>query len=249
MKLPAFQFYPADWRKDPGVQALSFHDRGVWFEILCLMHECSQRGKLLLNGQPMPEDALARLLGLDKQILTKTLTTLLAFGVASTDGETGALVSRRMVRDEEIRVIRQKAGRMGGNPGLLNQKFNQNQTALLKQNQTPSSSSSTSVDIEKREGFKVPTVEEVVGKAREMGMGKPDAEMFWHFYESKGWHVGKNRMKSWHSALVGWHARAKGAKGAAATETRHAPEPKADGPRATPEQIATLRREMANSNE
>jgi hypothetical protein len=119
-KLPYIQFYPADWRKDPGVQSLSFHDRGVWFEILCLMHESEQRGKLLLNGKPMPEEALARLLGLDKQNLTKTLTTLVDYGVVSRDGD-GALNNRRMVRDDELRKIRQEAGKLGGNPALLNQ--------------------------------------------------------------------------------------------------------------------------------
>ena len=82
-KLPAIQFYPGDWRKDPGVQALSFHDRGVWFEILLLMHESDERGKLILNGKPMPKEALGRLLGLDNQNLTNTLTKLLEYGVAS----------------------------------------------------------------------------------------------------------------------------------------------------------------------
>lgn len=142
MKLPSLQFYPADWRKDPGVQSLSYHDRGVWFEILCLMHESEQRGKLLLNGKAMPEDALARLLGLDKQIVTKTLTTLLEYGVASVDQESGALVCRRMVRDEELRKIRQEAGKMGGNPALLKQNPKQEATTEDKQKTTPSSSSS-----------------------------------------------------------------------------------------------------------
>lgn len=142
MKLPAFQFYPADWKKDPGVQALSFHDRGVWFEILCLMHESEQRGKLLLGGQPMPDSALARLLGLDKQNLTNTLTTLLTYGVASRDPESGALICRRMVRDEEIRNVRKKCGKLGGNPNLVNQTSNQTPTTQVKQKSTPSSSSS-----------------------------------------------------------------------------------------------------------
>lgn len=141
MKLPAFQFYPGDWRKDPGVQSLDFHDRGVWFEILCLMHESESRGKLTLNGAPMPESALARLLGLDKQILTTTLTTLLTYGVASTCEETGAIMSRRMVRDEYIRQVRAEAGKKGGNPALLKQI----PTTQLKQIPTPSSSSSSSV--------------------------------------------------------------------------------------------------------
>lgn len=146
-KLPAFQFYPGDWRRDPAVQSLSYFDRGVWLEILCLMHESEQRGKLLLNGKKMPNEALARLLGLDKQILTKTLDTLLEYGVASIDEETEALMSRRMVRDEKIRQIRKEVGKKGGNPNLVNQKSNQTTTKNkieLNQNSTPSSSSSSS---------------------------------------------------------------------------------------------------------
>lgn len=147
-KLPAIQFYPADWRKDPGVQSLSFHDRGVWLEIICLMHESEQRGRLLLNGKPMPDEALARLLGLDKQIVTKTISTLLEYGVASIDPQTGALMNRRMVRDEDLRAVRQAAGKMGGNPALLKQKpttpVKQNETTGVKQKSTPSSSSSSS---------------------------------------------------------------------------------------------------------
>lgn len=139
-KLPAFQFYPGDWRKDPGVQSLSFHDRGVWFEIICLMHESERRGVLTLNGKAMPEEALARLLGLDNQILTTTLTTLLTFGVASREAGTGALMSRRMVRDEQIRKIRKECGSKGGNPNLVNQI----PTTQDNQIPTPSSSSSSS---------------------------------------------------------------------------------------------------------
>lgn len=151
MKLPALQFYPGDWRKDPGVQSLNYFDRGVWFEILCLMHESTERGKLLLNGQPMPDDALATILGLDKQILTTTLTTLLTYGVASRDEETGALINRRMVKDEDLRQKRTEAGKLGGNPGLVKQKPTKRQPGAQangnqapKQNPTPSSSSSVS---------------------------------------------------------------------------------------------------------
>lgn len=151
MKLPALQFYPGDWRKDPGVQSLNYFDRGVWFEILCLMHESSERGKLLLNGKPMPDDALATILGLDKQILTTTLNTLLTYGVASRDGETGALINRRMVKDETLRQVRTEAGKKGGNPVLVKQsttkrlpKAEPNGNHPAKQKSTPSSSSSVS---------------------------------------------------------------------------------------------------------
>jgi uncharacterized phage protein (TIGR02220 family) len=140
MKMPAMQFYPADWRKDLAVQALNYFDRGVWFETLCLMHESSERGVLLLNGTRMPDDVLARLLGLDNQTLTTTLSTLLTYGVAKRRESDDALYSKRMVADEKLCQIRRDAGKLGGNPALLNQK----PTTTDKQNPTPSSSSSSS---------------------------------------------------------------------------------------------------------
>lgn len=151
-KQPSFQFYPGDWRKDPGVQALGYFERGVWFEILCLMFESQERGKLMLNGKAMPEAALARLLGLDNQVLTTALTAILEYGVASREEVSGALICRRMIRDEELRQIRKQCGSLGGNPNLLNQKSKQkettkdkqNETSLFNQKSTPSSSSSSS---------------------------------------------------------------------------------------------------------
>ena len=140
MKLPAFQFYPGDWRKDPGVQSLDYQSRGVWFEILCLMHESTPRGVLMLAGKPMNDDALARLLGLDVVLLKQILTNLDNHGVTSRRASDQALYCRRMVRDEEIRQKRQNAGKLGGNPSLLNQKS----TTEDKQKPTPSSSSSFS---------------------------------------------------------------------------------------------------------
>jgi hypothetical protein len=122
------------------VQSLDYETRGIWFEILCLMHESDERGVLLLNGKPMPEDALCRLLGLDKQILTTALTKIVAYGVAKEREEDGAIFSKRMVHDEHIRQVRKNAGFKGGNPLLLNQKS----TTGVKQKSTPSSSSSSS---------------------------------------------------------------------------------------------------------
>lgn len=140
MKMPAMQFYPADWRKDLAVQSLGYFDRGVWFEMLCLMHESSERGVMLLNGQPMPDEVIARLLGLDNQTFNQTLTKLLTYGVAKRRSQDKAIFSKRMVEDEKLCEIRRNAGKMGGNPLLLKQ----NSTTRVKQNPTPSSSSSSS---------------------------------------------------------------------------------------------------------
>lgn len=138
VKLPSLQFYPGDWRKDPGVQSLDYESRGIWFEILMIMFESSERGKLILNGLPMPEDALARLLGIDVAKVQQTLSKLLAYGVASICQNTGALVNRRMLKDEEFRRYRAGAGALGGKQKAINA------SSKRLANPTPSSSSSSS---------------------------------------------------------------------------------------------------------
>ncbi|MGI4886478.1 MAG: hypothetical protein ACRYFR_16095 [Janthinobacterium lividum] len=156
MKLPAIQFYPGDWHKDQGVQALDLAQRGAWFELLLMMHDSDERGVLLVNGQPMPDAVIARRLGLDNQTANQILATLLAYGVASRRPTDGALFCRRMVKDENLRQVRTEAGRKGGNPALLNQSANQTPKQLpapgVKQNPTPSISSSPSVTASRKEG-------------------------------------------------------------------------------------------------
>lgn len=61
-------------------------------------------------------------------------------------------------------------------------------------------------NINKREGFTKPTIEEVAEYCRANNY-KIDAEQFWHFYESKGWCVGNHPMKSWKSCVVTWAKR------------------------------------------
>ena len=51
--------------------------------------------------------------------------------------------------------------------------------------------------------FIKPTVEEVAAYKAEKGYTF-DAEEFWSYYESNGWHVGRNPMKSWKSACIIW---------------------------------------------
>lgn len=51
--------------------------------------------------------------------------------------------------------------------------------------------------------FQPPTVAEVQARCKEMGY-LMDAEEFVNFYGSKGWMVGKNKMKDWAMALARW---------------------------------------------
>lgn len=140
MKRPAFQFYPSDWRKDSGLRLCSLAARGLWVELMCIAHESEEYGKLKQNGRGFSHKTLAKLVGLSPQTTLKLLKELEENGVFSRD-EDGAIYSRRMVRDEELRKIRAEAGSKGGNPILLGNLVKQNG----KQKPTPSSSSSSSI--------------------------------------------------------------------------------------------------------
>lgn len=54
--------------------------------------------------------------------------------------------------------------------------------------------------------FAPPTLQEVHDFCAEKGYTF-DPEAFWSFYESKGWKVGRNPMKSWKAACVTWQKR------------------------------------------
>ena len=65
----------------------------------------------------------------------------------------------------------------------------------------------------KREGekatrFSPPSLDEVRDEVERLGYAV-DPERFIAHYESNGWRVGPNKMKSWKSALVTWHKRQK----------------------------------------
>ena len=113
-KLPAIQWYPGDWRKDPGVQCLDYETRGIWFEILMIMWESETPGKLTLNGQKMPVEALSQLLGLEQAKTGEAISKLIAYGVASVEQDTGIIYNRRMLRFKEIRQKRAESGSKGG---------------------------------------------------------------------------------------------------------------------------------------
>lgn len=63
--------------------------------------------------------------------------------------------------------------------------------------------------ISKKKGENIPpTIDEIREYCIERNNGI-DAEYFYHFYEEKGWIVGKSKMKNWHSAIITWEKRNK----------------------------------------
>ena len=62
--------------------------------------------------------------------------------------------------------------------------------------------------VNNKKGFTKPTLEEVKAYCDERHNGI-DAESFINFYDSKGWMIGKNKMKDWKAAVRTWEKRNK----------------------------------------
>ena len=60
----------------------------------------------------------------------------------------------------------------------------------------------------KEKAFKKPTIEEISAYCKERN-NSIDPQMFYDFYESKGWMVGKNKMKDWKAACRTWESKRK----------------------------------------
>jgi hypothetical protein len=100
VKKPWFKFYPQDWRGDAKLRSCSIGARGLWAEMLCIMHEAVPYGYLLLGSVPVSNRQLASLAGISQKEALAFLAELGSAGVFSRD-EKGVILSRRMVRDHE----------------------------------------------------------------------------------------------------------------------------------------------------
>ena len=144
-KLPALVFYPGDWFRDAAVQSLNTLERGIWFELLLLMHDSPCRGKLLISTQKMyPKAALARRFGIRAKRLDAILDRFVSYGVADRCEETGALMCRRMVRETERNLHIQKVRKDAINTRWKRYKPDTNTDTKPIQNDALSSSSSSS---------------------------------------------------------------------------------------------------------
>lgn len=145
--VPSFQFYPMDWLGDVNLRMCSPAARGLWIDLMCIMTRTQTYGYLAIHSEFIGVSSLVKLTGIPFRTLDKLLTELLDNGVARKD-EKGIIYSKRMVKDQALRLKRRAAGKLGGNPLLLNQIDNQELNPLVgknsKQNPTPSSSSSFS---------------------------------------------------------------------------------------------------------
>lgn len=99
-KAPAFQFYVRDWLSDPQLRMCSHATKGIWIDLLCLMWEAPERGKI--EGTV---DQIAHMVASSNgdfdQFLQEALST--KFADVTLCNKNVTLINRRMLREEKQR--------------------------------------------------------------------------------------------------------------------------------------------------
>jgi hypothetical protein len=154
----------------------------------------------------------------DEQL--KALWSLLDYGLEGKEPEEDGLFMMifDMAKPQiDANIKRKTNGSGGGRPvktnGYENKKpmvseMKTNGSANEKPNVNVNVNENDNVNVkkenkEKKAHFVPPTLENVSEYCRENGYNV-DAQRFIDFYESKGWMVGKNKMKDWRAAVRNW---------------------------------------------
>jgi len=132
MKRPSFQFYPGDWQANSNLRRCTHAEKGVWLDVMCLMHDQPEYGVL---RWPLKEiaQAVGAPIGSLRALVTKSILKgddielVEAFVYiprsGRKDGDPVTLLapqagpvwySSRMVKDEYVRTIRGESSRFGG---------------------------------------------------------------------------------------------------------------------------------------
>lgn len=146
VKRPSFQFYPEAWLADIALRAASSGARGLWIDMICLMHQGTPYGHLRLrnsNGgffEPT-HDELAKMTGNTLEDVDRWIAELDRIGVLGRKKTT--IFSKKMVRDEVQRANwrkRQAKSRDNKDKDLPGNGVTQTVTPESRRSSSPSSS-------------------------------------------------------------------------------------------------------------
>lgn len=107
------------WQHDPGLRMCGLAARGLWADLLAIMHGCEPYGHLSVQGRSPSPKQIASMVGMtsEREVIA-LMKELEENGVFSRSGD-GQVFCRRMVRDNTARLNGKYYGAQGGNPDLL----------------------------------------------------------------------------------------------------------------------------------
>lgn len=111
-KLSWFKFWPDAWKSNNKLRMCSMASRGLWIEMMCIMHEAEPRGHLTIAGEPVSENALAKIVGESVEDVKIWLSELDNMGVFDRR-KNGVIVCRKIERDEKNARKKRENGKKG----------------------------------------------------------------------------------------------------------------------------------------
>ena len=89
------------WMADPGLRICSLAARGLWIDLIAIMHACEPYGHLVINGRSPAPRQIAAMVGMTtEEQVAALLRELEEAGVFSRSAE-GLIFCRKMVRDRQ----------------------------------------------------------------------------------------------------------------------------------------------------
>ena len=217
-----------DFFDDEKITAIS-GEFGIKGEITVIRLLCAiyRNGYFILWNDLLKFKLLKNLPGISEQLLECIVRRLVSWGFFDEDlfGSAGVLTSKGIQR-RYFNITKRRVADTSELPYLLisvcrnprndnKYEFLHTETPLQKEflyAETPQSKVKEIKEDKKENSkekkakpqrFVPPTLQEVSGYVSEMGY-HIDPERFLAYYESNGWMVGRNRMKSWKAALTNW---------------------------------------------
>lgn len=206
-KDPAFLFYSQDFLT--GTMFMSNEEIGIYVKLLCAQH---QHGGIIKK-----EDFIS---------VTKDNPNIKSKFVECDEGFYNERLTEEMIKRSKKSANLSQNAKKGW---ALRKKSKSNANAsnlhmpIENENEDENEIKKENKKIRKSATFKPPTLQEVKDYCQER-RNSVDCTQFIDFYESKGWMVGKNKMKSWKASVRTWEKR----DGTTSVKVDNIPRKKAD---------------------
>ena len=192
----------------------------IWFKLLCLAGKQNRDGFLMLNDKlAYTEEMLSTIFRRPINTVRLALNTFEQFDMIEiingaiyvTNWDKHQNVDKLAELREYNRIAQQKSRDKKRLLSAVNDNVNDKSmtsqecqdTDIDKEEDLEIEKENKSVNRSKSTRFTPPTLAEVQAYCIERG-NNVDAERFIDFYSSKGWMVGKNKMKDWKAAVRNW---------------------------------------------
>lgn len=200
-KAPAFQFYASDFLAS--VMTMTNEERGAYITLLCIQWD---------KGWVTQVDFQRITAGMPPH----------SFGICQSMFQTdanGNLINSRLERVRAQQVVNKQKQVDNANKRWEHHAKSMPDVcqtyAMALPTHMPNVCSPTPTPIKDntdapkspRVRFQKPTVDELTAEALKIGLPVTEVDKFFNYYESIGWKIGRNQMKSWPHTLKNWLAR------------------------------------------